>query len=128
MPIPETRLTATSDIRRVTQGEELTITVELFDEVSGQVLDLDGATAATATFVGTPLPDAPTLPVPVTATLDDGEITILQDGRLAVRLTSEKTALLMVGDRWWQIMVELANGDVRIAQVCDQFDVVRPIF
>ena len=121
MGVTESRLTATADIRRIVKGEALTITVELFDEVSGRVLTLEGATAATASFPGT---DAP-----VEKELGAGVELSADPGRLTITLDESDTEALAEGDgQAWQVAVTLADESIRIAQLGDALDVKPSLF
>ncbi len=120
MPVTEYRLTATADTKRIVQGEALTLTVELFDEVSRQALPLDELDDASAQFAGT---DAT-----VTKELSDGVEVAADAGRLLVTLTAADTAALKLGDaQSWQVTVTI-DDDVRIVQLLEQLDVVASLF
>lgn len=122
MPIQKTALTATADVSRIVQGEELTITVEIADKFTGQVLDLEGATVATATFRAT---DVET---PVEKTLAAGVTLSEQPGRLEVTLDEDDTAALLVGEaQSWQVEVTVA-GETRIVILEEALDVVAALF
>ncbi len=121
MPVPESRLTATADIRRIVQGEDIVITAELFDEVTSQVVDLEGATAVVVQMPGTSATVELTLGAGVTLSSDPG--------RLLVALNASQTADLLVGeDLDWQITVTLADASVRIVQLVDALEVVASLF
>ncbi len=121
MPIPESRLTATADIRRIVQGEVITLTVEIFDEVTRQVVDLTDAADALITLPGTT--------EPVTLMLGSGVELADDPGRLLVSLTAEQTAALKVAEgQSWQVQVMLADDSVRIVQLFESLDVVASLF
>lgn len=122
MPIQKTALTATADVSRIVQGEELTITVEIADKFTGQVLDLEGATVATATFRAT---DVET---PVEKTLAAGVTLSEQPGRLEVTLDEGDTAALLVGEaQSWQVEVSVGQ-ETRIVILEEALDVVAALF
>lgn len=120
MPIQKARLTATADVSKIVQGEELTITVEIFDTYSGEVLTLDAATVATASFPGTT--------ATVVKELSDGVTVSEQPGRLEVTLDDTDTAAMRVGEaQSWQIEVTV-DGETRIVQLEEALDVVASLF
>jgi hypothetical protein len=124
MPVQASRLTASVDVQRIVQGEQLTMEVELFDEITGQALPgVDTATAVEARFVGT---DGN----PVTFTLADAEIALDSDaGRVRITLSAAKSATIQAGEQVsWQIKITLADGSIRIVRVIEQLDVVAPLF
>ncbi len=126
MPVAQQRLTASSDINRIVQGEELSLTVELFDEISKQVLNVADATAVVASFAGVLVDDEPTT---VTASLLDDDIQLLEDGRIRIDLSDEKTDALKTGDaQSWQIAITLADGSTRIVQLLESLEVVASLF
>ena len=121
MPIQKTRLIATADVDRIVQGEALVVTVEIFDSISKQALDLTAVDSAIATFAGT---DAA-----VVKTLEDGvAIDTEQSGRLAITLRESDTADMLVGEaQSWQVEVTV-EGQTRILQLEDALDVVASLF
>ncbi len=126
MPVKAERLTATCNVSRIVQGESLTLTVELFDEVSGEAFALADLDTAEAKFVGTPVLVGEVLtPVVVTASATaQGD-----PGRLLITLTDVATAAMLVGDGTsWQLSITLDSGTIRIVQLVDQLDVVASLF
>lgn len=122
MPVQKSKLTATCNINRIVQGEALTLLVEVFDDVTKQVLDFsdDALTAATATFPGTE--------DDVTVDLDDGLAVSDDPGRLTIALDAEQTAALATGDEQsWEIRLEL-GGETRIVQLVEVLEVVASLF
>lgn len=125
MPIREIRIIGSADVRRIVKGSDVTINVELYDQYSKQVLDLDqapsGVTAASALFVrddGTAL----------VKTLGAGVTAPIGPGRLAVDLTGADTALLRAGDlQSYELRVDF-NGKVQIVKMDESLEVTDPLF
>lgn len=120
MPVQRSDLRASVDINRIVQGEALTLTVELFDNVTSQAFDMTGATVAKASFVGTA--------APVVLGIGSGVALATDTGRLLVTLSKANTAALKVGDaQSWQI--EVTVGSVtRIVQIDESLDVEASLF
>lgn len=119
MPITEQRLVARADIRRVVRGEQLDVTIEVFDEISNEALDLSELDTAAAA-----LPGANGTPVNVTPT-------VITDaaGRLLMPLATADTQLLNVGtDQSYELELTFDDGTVRIVQLVEALDVDDPLF
>lgn len=124
MPVTEDRLTASCDIRRIVKGEAVTITIELFDQISKQVQDLTDADTITVR-----LPSA-TAGESIDIELGAG-VEVLTDtpGRIALTIMESQTLLMMAGcEQSFQIELVFTNGTKRIVIVHETLDVLAPLF
>jgi hypothetical protein len=112
MPIAQQKLTANCNISRIVQGEALTLLVEIFDSISGQVLDLTDLDTATAQLPGTD------------TTVELTGVSAGEDGRLAFPMTAFDSAALKVAEsQSWQVKMTFTGGTVRIVQLLERLDV-----